>query len=63
MTGNYIIWNTKTGIYDGAYTNLEDAKARYLAMKDDDYWFLVQAIDGYRLADEKFHANALEDVK
>ena len=63
MTGNYIIWNTKTGIYDGAYTNLEDAKARYLAMQDDQYWFLVQVIHGDVLANEKFHANNFEELE
>jgi hypothetical protein len=63
MNGNYIIWNTKTGIYDGAYTNLEDAKERYIAMQDDDYWVLVQMIDGGKLANEKFHANILEEMK
>ena len=57
MTGNYVIWDTSTGIYDGAYTNLEDAKARYAEMKDDDNWLLVQVLDGKRLSSLKFHAN------
>jgi hypothetical protein len=63
MNGNYIIWNTKTGIYDGSYTSLEDAKERYIAMKDDDYWFLVQVINGGKLANEKFHTNMSEEMK
>jgi hypothetical protein len=62
MKGYFIIWNTKTGVYDGAYSEPDRALDRYFEMsKDNDrgYWLLVQVVhpeEGVRLADEKFHA-------
>ena len=60
MIGNYIIWDTKTGINDGAYPNLEDAMYRYKKMSSENpngEWVVVQLIYGSSLSNEKFHAN------
>ena len=35
MKGNYVIWDTKTGINDGAYVSLEDAMDRYKKMSEE----------------------------
>jgi len=59
MKGGYIIWDTKTGIYDGAYADFNMANDRYIRMKEADpsgEWVIVQWVDGKRLANEKFHA-------
>jgi len=59
MKGNYVIWDTKTGINDGAYVSLETAMDRYKSMSEDTPdgdWLVVQVVHGSRLADEKFHA-------
>ena len=63
MKGYYIIWDTVTGIYDGAYADIEDAMALYKQMVDKNpagKWIIVQVVyspQGQSLADEKFHAN------
>jgi hypothetical protein len=60
MKGNYVIWDTKTGINDGAYVSLEDAMYRYKKMSEetpDGAWVVVQVVYGSHLADDKFHAN------
>jgi hypothetical protein len=68
MKGDFIIWNTKTGVYDGAYVEPDMALDRYFQMsKDNDrgYWLLVQVVypdENVRLADEKFHTTQ-EDLK
>jgi len=63
MKGNYVIWDTKTGINDGAYVGLDDAMYRYKKMseeKPDGAWVVVQVVHGSHLADDKFHANIEE---
>jgi hypothetical protein len=63
MKGNYVIWDTKTGINDGAYLSLDDAMYRYKKMSEetpDGAWVVAQVVHGSRLADEKFHANVKE---
>jgi hypothetical protein len=66
MEGWYIIWDTKTGIYDGAYREKLTALDRYFTMSREDKdgkWLLVQVVhhdEGASLADEKFHANQKE---
>lgn len=68
MRGNYIIWNTLTGIYDGAYTHLSDAMDVYKRMSREEprgKWIVVQltyAPIGMGLADEMFHANQGLDI-
>jgi hypothetical protein len=68
MKGNYIIWDTKTGIYDGAYVDADMALDRYFQMareNKDGKWLLVQVVhseNGTVLADEKFHARQ-EEIK
>jgi hypothetical protein len=59
MKGSYLVWDTKTGINDGAYTNLEDAMLRYKQMSADNTneWLIVQVVVGSKLSNEKFHAN------
>jgi hypothetical protein len=62
MKGDYIIWDTKTGIYDGAYVDADTALDRYFEMSKDNRdgkWLLVQVVHpekGASLANEKFHA-------
>jgi hypothetical protein len=59
MSAGYIVWDTKTGINDGAYTELSDAIECYVKMKTDNpkgAWVIVQWIHGKRLAKDKFHA-------
>lgn len=59
MKGGYIIWDTKTGIYDGAYAELDIAIERCIKMTEDDpngEWVIVQWVYGKKLANEKFHA-------
>jgi hypothetical protein len=68
VKGDYIIWDTKTGIYDGAYVNADMALDRYFQMARDNKdgkWLLVQVVHpekGALLADEKFHARQ-EEIK
>jgi len=68
MKGDYIIWDTKTGIYDGAYVDADMALDRYFQMareNKDGKWILVQVVHsekGTVLADEKFHARQ-EEIK
>lgn len=63
MKGNYIVWDTATGVYDGAYVLKETAILRYEKMSKDSPrgggWCVVQLVhpDYTKLADEKFHAN------
>jgi len=60
MKGSYIIWDTKTGINDGAYPSLEDAMYRYHRMSSEHpngEWVVVKLIYGSHLSNEKFHAN------
>jgi len=59
MKDGYIIWNTTTGIYDGAYADLNMATDRYIRMSEDDpsgEWVLVKWVEGKKLSDAKFHA-------
>jgi hypothetical protein len=69
MKGDYIIWDTKTGIYDGAYVNADMALDRYFQMareNKDGKWLLVQVVHpekGVSLANEKFHANQKEKLQ
>ena len=66
MNGSYIVWDTKTGVYDGAYVDKITALDRYFSMareNKDGKWLLVQVVhhnDGATLADEKFHARQEE---
>ena len=68
MKGDYIIWDTKTGIYDGAYVDADMALDRYFQMARENKngkWLLVQVVHsgkGVVLADEKFHARQ-EEIK
>lgn len=64
MKGNYVIWDTKTGINDGAYVNLETAMHRYKSMSEETpgAWVVAQVIHGPQLADDKFHANINFDI-
>ena len=59
MEGMYAVWDNKTGINEGAYSNLEDSMRRYKQMSTDntDGWLVVQIICGSNLSHEKFHAN------
>jgi hypothetical protein len=59
MEGMYAVWDTKTGINDGAYSNLKEAMRRYKQMSADnmDGWLVVQIVCGSNLSFEKFHAN------
>jgi hypothetical protein len=60
MKGNYVIWDTKTGMNDGAYVSLDDAMYRYKEMSKetpDGAWIVAQVVYGSHLSDEKFHAN------
>jgi hypothetical protein len=59
MKGSYVVWDTKTGINDGAYNNLEDAILRYKQMSADNTneWLIVQVVVGSKISNEKFHAN------
>ena len=66
MGYGYVIWDTATGIYDGAYSQKEMAMERYFAMLEDDPkrgWVLVEIIypQQYRLRDERFHARVDKD--
>jgi hypothetical protein len=69
MKGDYIIWDTKTGIYDGAYVDADTALDRYFDMSRDNRdgkWLLVQVVHpekGVSLANEKFHANQEEKLQ
>ena len=59
MKDGYIIWDTKTGIYDGAYAELDKAIERCIKMTEDDpngEWVIVQWVYGKKLSKEKFHA-------
>jgi hypothetical protein len=66
MDGYYIVWDTQSGIYDGAYANLEDALESHknrTKVSPKGSWVVVQLIyspSGHKLADEKFHANIEE---
>ena len=59
MKGSYVVWDTKTGINDGAYNKLEDAILRYKQMSADNTneWLIVQVVVGSKISYEKFHAN------
>ena len=59
MEGLYVIWDSKTGIYDGAYRKLEDAMDRYkdMSFEHPSGWFVVQIVCGEDLSDLKFHTN------
>ena len=62
MKGDYIIWDTKTGIYDGAYTYIDMATDRYKKTSEDNpngEWVLVQLIAGDKLSNKKFHTLAI----
>ena len=66
MGYGYVIWDTSTGIYDGAYAEKEMAMERYFAMLEEDPkrgWVLVEIIypQHYRLRDERFHARVEKD--
>jgi hypothetical protein len=66
MSCGYVIWDTETGIYDGAYSLKEMAMERYFAMLEEDPkrgWVLVEIIypQQFKLRDERFHANAKKD--
>lgn len=59
MKDGYIIWNTTTGIYDGAYSEYGMAIDRYREMSEEDpsgEWIIVQWTYGKKLSDAKFHA-------
>jgi hypothetical protein len=63
MSYGYVIWDTETGIYDGAYSQKEMAMERYFSMLEEDPkrgWLLVEIIypQQFKLRDERFHANA-----
>ena len=63
MSYGYVIWDTETGIYDGAYLQKEMAMERYFSMLEEDPkrgWLLVEIIypKQFKLRDERFHANA-----
>lgn len=65
MSGSYVIWNTKTGVYDGAYRDKGMALERYFDMSREDrgnHWILVDIVypEKFQLADEKFHARQEE---
>ena len=66
MVGNYIIWDMKSGIYDGAYVDKIMALDRFFVMRrenKDGNWVLVQVVfpeEKFRLSDEKFHARQEE---
>lgn len=66
MGYGYVIWDTATGIYDGAYADKEDAMERYFSMLDEDPkkgWVLVEIIypEHFKLRDERFHAIVKKD--
>jgi hypothetical protein len=67
MIGSYIIWDTKTGIYDGAYVDGEQAVQRFFDMNrenKDGKWVLVQVVMVKEsLADEMFHARKGDTVQ
>jgi hypothetical protein len=66
MSFGYVIWDTETGIYDGAYALKEMAMERYFSMLEEDPkrgWVLVEIIypQQFKLRDERFHANEKKD--
>ena len=66
MGYGYVIWDTATGIYDGAYAQKEMAMERYFSMLEEDPkrgWVLVEIIypEHYKLRDERFHAIVKRD--
>jgi len=66
MGYGYVIWDTATGIYDGAYAQKEMAMERYFSMLEEDPkrgWVLVEIIypEHYKLRDERFHAIVKKD--
>jgi hypothetical protein len=67
MKDGYIVWDTATGIYDGAYATIDMAIDRYIDMSQenpDGEWVLVQLIAGNKLSDKKYHALAtMEESK
>ena len=63
MKNGYIIWNTTTGVYDGAYADFDMAMDRFEEMpKLDGDWIFVQWKFGKRLSDNMFHVKA-EEIK
>jgi hypothetical protein len=72
MSCKFVIWDTSTGIYDGAYADKDVALERYFAMLENDPkrgWVLAEIIypQEFRLSDDKFHAkvrtNQIKDFK
>ena len=67
MIGSYIIWNTKTGIYDGAYVDCDKAVQRFFDMNrenKDGKWVLVQVVMVKEsLATEMFHTRKGETIQ
>lgn len=63
MKGYYVVWDTSTGVYDGAYAHIEEVMALHKRMVDTNpagKWVVVQIVyspQGQALADEKFYAN------
>ena len=63
LKNGYIIWNTTTGLYDGAYLDFAMAHEIYIKMSENDpsgEWVLVQWLEGKKLSDEKFHTKLRE---
>jgi hypothetical protein len=67
MEKNYVIWDSVSGAYDGAYASLNSAQASLTSMKErhpSRYWCIVQIIESPEskcLADDTFHNRILWD--
>ena len=67
MIGSYIIWDTSTGIYDGAYLDGEQAVQKFFDINRDNKdgkWVLVQVVMVKEsLVNEMFHARKGDTVQ